>query len=80
MFEVFLKQKFKVEADVHVSKKKKKLVHVSFLYPLISYSFLNEMVEFIEKYWNKRKIFYPRYYFIFQRLKTVSSGDTIMYF
>ena len=67
MFEVVLKHKFKVEADGHVSKKKK-LVHVSFLNPLISYSFFDEMVEFIEKYRSKRKIFYPRYYFIFQRL------------
>ena len=67
MFEVFLKQKFNVEADVYVSKKKK-LVHVSFLNPLISYSFFDELVELIEKYRNKRKIFYPRYYFIFPRL------------
>ena len=40
-----LNKKFRVEADVYVSKKKK-LVHVSFLNPLIS--FFDDIVEFIE--------------------------------
>ena len=62
-----LSQKFKVEVDVYVSKKKK-LAHMSFLKPLISYSFFEELIDFIESYWKKRKVFYPEYYFIFLRL------------
>ena len=43
-----LNKKFRVEADVYVSKKKK-LVHVSFLNPLISFFFFfDDIVEFIE--------------------------------
>ena len=67
MSQVFLKPKFKVEVDVYVSKKKK-FVHMSFLKPLISNSFFEELIDFIESYWKKRKLFYPGYYFIFPRL------------
>ena len=63
----FLNHKFKVEVDVYVSKKKK-LVEMSFLKPLISYSFFEELIDFIESYWKKRKVLYPGYYFIFPRL------------
>ena len=65
-------EKFSIEVDVFVSKKKK-LVHLSFLKPFISYPFLEELIDFVKSYWQKRKYFYPGYYFIYpkrnQRLK-----------
>ena len=69
-----LNQKFKVEVDVYISKKKK-LVRVSFLKPLISYSFFEELIDFAESYLKKRKYFYSGYYFIFPKLIKAPSGD-----
>ena len=39
-----------------------------FLKPLISYSFFEELMDFVENYWKKTKFFSPGYYFIFPRL------------
>ena len=50
-------QKFKIEVHVYVSKKKK-LLHLSFLKPLVSYPFFEELTDFIKNYW--QKIFLPR--------------------
>ena len=52
-----------MEVDVFVSKKKK-LVHLLFLEPLISYPFFEELIDFVKSYWQRRKFFYPGYYFI----------------
>ena len=62
-----LSQKFKIEVDVYVSKKKK-LVHLSFLKPLISYLFFEELVDFVKSYWQKRKFFYPGNHFTYPRI------------
>ena len=45
-----------IEADVFVLKKKK-LVHIAFERPLISYYFSDELINFIEHYWHERKFF-----------------------
>ena len=37
--------------------KKKKLVHLSLVKPLLSYNFIDDMIEFIKNYWNKRNFF-----------------------
>ena len=50
-------QKFEIEVDVYVSKKKK-LLHLSFLKPLVSYPFFEELIDFLKNYW--QKIFLPR--------------------
>ena len=42
-------RKFHVEAEVFLSKKK--IVHIAFDRPLISYDFFDEMISFIEHYW-----------------------------
>ena len=62
-----LSQKFKIEVDVYVSKKKK-LADLPFLKPLISYPFFDELVDFVRNYWQKRKFFYPGYQFTYPRI------------
>ena len=47
-----LLQKFKIEAYIYISKKRK-IVHMSFLKPLLSYPFF----DFIKSYWQKKKFF-----------------------
>ena len=64
-----LSQKFKVEVDVYVSKKKK-LVHMSFLKPLISYSFFEELIDFVESHWKKRKVFLSKVSFYLSKVKS----------
>ena len=49
--------KFEIDVDVYVSKKNK-LVHISFVKPLISYVFFGDIVKFIRSYWQKRKYFF----------------------
>ena len=56
----FLFEKFDIEVDVFVSKKKK-LVHMSLIKPLISYEFFKEKVEQIRRYWSERKKLFPGY-------------------
>ena len=60
-------KRFNIEADVFVSKKKK-LVHIAFERPLISYYFFDELINFIEHYWHEHKYFYTGYYFVYPRL------------
>ena len=43
--------KFEIDVDVYVSEKKKKLVHISSVKPLISYVFFGDIVQFIRSYW-----------------------------
>ena len=62
-----LSQKFKIEVDVYVSKKKE-LKHISFLKLLLSYSFFEDLIDYIKNYWQKRKFFYPGYYFIYPKI------------
>ena len=53
-------KKFKVEAEVLVlkTKQKKKIVHVAFEKALISYYFFDELINFVEQYWEERKYFF----------------------
>ena len=62
-----LSQKFKIEVDVYVSKKKE-LKHIPFLKLVLSYSFFEELIDYIKNYWQKRKFFYPGYYFIYPKI------------
>ena len=63
-------KKFNIEAGVFVSKKKK-LVHIAFETPLISYYFFHELINFIEHYWSERKYFFRDYQFTYPRLNQV---------
>ena len=53
-----LSNKFKIEVDFFVSKKKK-LVHLSLFKHLLSYEFFKEIIEYIRFYWNNRKKNFP---------------------
>ena len=55
-----LREEFKIEVEDFISKKKK-LVHMSLVKPLILYTFFKEIINFVRKYWNIRKRFYPGY-------------------
>ena len=41
---------------------------MSLVKPLISYKFFEDIIKFIRKYWNMRKVFYPGYFFSYPRL------------
>ena len=45
-----LPQRFNIDVDVRVSKKKK-LVHMSLVKPLSSYRFFEEIIDFVKSYW-----------------------------
>ena len=60
-------KKFRIEAEVFVSKKKK-LVHTALEKPLISYYFFDELINFVEQYWEERKFSFKDYYFNYPRL------------
>ena len=60
-------EKFGIEFDVFVSKKKK-LVHLSLEKPLTSYEFFKDMIEQIRCYWIKRKQSFPGYRFTYIKL------------
>ena len=60
-----LRDEFEIEVDVFISKKKK-LVHMSWSKPLISYKFFKAIISFIRDYWNKRQRFYPGYFFVLE--------------
>ena len=47
--------KFDIGANFFVSKKKKKIIHISLKKPLIHYPFYKEIISFIRKYWEERK-------------------------
>ena len=56
-----LREEFKIEVEDFISKKKK-LVHMSLVKPLILYTFFKEIINFGRKYWDIRKRFYPGYF------------------
>ena len=45
-----LSERYNIEVDAFVSKKKK-LVHMSLVKPLLTYNFFEEMIVFIRNYW-----------------------------
>lgn len=47
--------------------KKKKLVHLSLVKPLLSYNFIDDMIELIKNYWNKGN-FFPGCFYIYPKL------------
>ena len=63
-----LSQRFNIDVDVYVSKKKK-LVHMSLVKPLFSYCFFKEIIDFVKCYQQKRKFFFPGYFSIYLSLK-----------
>ena len=48
--------------------KKKKLVHMSLVKRLLSYRSFEEIIKFVKNYWQKRKFFFPGYFFIYRKL------------
>ena len=62
-----LRSRFNIEVDVFVSKKKK-IVHMSLMKPLISDEFFKDILKFIEKFWCRRQKFYSGYFFIYPKL------------
>lgn len=62
-----LSERFDIYVDVYVSKKKK-LVHMSLVKPLLSWYFFEDIIKFVKEYWNKRKCFYPGYFIDYPRL------------
>ena len=36
--------------------------------PLFSYRFFEEIIDFVKSYWQKRKFFFPGYFFIYPKL------------
>ena len=62
-----LREEFEIEVEVFISKKKK-LVHMSLVKPLISYNFFKDIINIIRDYWNKKQRFYPGYFFLYPKL------------
>ena len=60
-------EKCDIEVDVFVSKKKE-LVHISLIKPLISYEFFKEKVEQIRRYWSERKKIFPGYHLSYPKM------------
>ena len=48
--------------------KEKKLIYISLVKSLLSYRFLEEIIEFLKNYWQKGKFFFPGYFFIYPKL------------
>ena len=63
-----LSQRFNIDVDVYVSKKKK-LIHMPLVKLLFSYRSFEEIIDFVKSYWQKRKFFFPGYFFIYPKLK-----------
>ena len=61
-----LSERFNIDIEVYISKKKK-LVHMSVIKTLLSYQFFEEIIEFLKKYW-KKNYFFPGYFFIYPKL------------
>lgn len=75
-----LNKKFKVQAEVYVSKKKE-LVHISLLSPLISYSFfLMKWSRLLKSTGTRGTFFIQRITIFFQDIMTALSGDTTTFF
>ena len=51
-------EKFNIDVDIYVSKKKKKLVYLSLMKPLMSYENVKAINNFIRTYWNQQKYFF----------------------
>ena len=62
-----LSQRFNIDVDVCVSKKKK-LVHTSLVKHLFSYRFFVEIIDFVKSCWQEIKFFFPGYFFIYPKL------------
>ena len=58
-----LRSEFGIQVEVSVSKRKK-IVHMSLMKPLISYKFFNDIIKFVRTYWNRRQKLYPGYFFV----------------
>ena len=59
-------KKFRIEVDIFVSKKK--LVHFAFSRPLISYSFFDDIFEFVVCQWEDRRNYFSNYKMIYLHL------------
>ena len=62
-----LREEFEIEVDVFVPKKKK-ILHMSLMKPLVSYKFFKKIINFIKSYWYHRQKFYPVYFFVYPKL------------
>ena len=62
-----LHDEFETEVVFVSKKKEKKLVHMSLVKLLTSCKFFKEIINFVRIYWNKRKKFYPRYFFLYPK-------------
>ena len=60
-------RKIFIDADVFVSKKKPH-VHIAFKIPIFEYNSFNNVIDFISKEREKRKIFFCDYIMIYPRL------------
>ena len=62
-----LRKGFEIKVDVFVLKKKK-IVRMYLMKPLVSYKFFKEMIKFIKFFWYLRQRFYPGYFFVHPKL------------
>ena len=73
LFSISLKnaiwKKFTIRPDIFVSKKEKH-IHIAFKKPFICYEFFNELLNFVEKEWEKRREFFLNYEIIYSHLIT----------
>lgn len=73
LFSISLKnaiwKKFTIRPDIFVSKKKKH-IHIAFKKPFICYELFNELLNFVEKEWEKRREFFLNYEIIYPHLIT----------
>ena len=53
-----LRSEFETEIEVFVSKEKK-IVHMSLMKPLVSYSFFKDIIRFVRRFWGCRQQLYP---------------------
>ena len=58
-----LRSEFGIEVEFFISKKKK-IVHMSLMKPLISYKFFNDIIKFVRTYWSRRQKLYLGYFFV----------------
>ena len=59
----FLRLEFEIEVEVFLSEKKK-IVHMSLMKPLVSYSFFKDIIRFVRRFWGRRLQLYPGYFFV----------------
>ena len=58
-----LRSEFEIEVEVYVSKKKK-MVHMSLIKPLVLSSFFKDIIRFVRRFWGRRQQLYPGYFFV----------------